>query len=66
MLNAAGLKTGKGKPFTAKHVAIVRANHKIRAPRPGRRGVLGEFRLTAVRRRSVTAPPTRRERFDCR
>jgi hypothetical protein len=33
MLNAAGLKTGKGKPFTAKHVAIVRANHKIRGPR---------------------------------
>lgn len=26
-------ETGKGKPFTAKHVAIARANHKIRAPR---------------------------------
>src|SRR6266545_5288562 len=33
MLNAAGLTTGKGKPFTAHHVAIVRANHKIFAPR---------------------------------
>jgi len=33
MLNAAGLTTGEGKQFTAHHVAIVRANHKILAPR---------------------------------
>ena len=33
VLNAASLTTGKGKPFAARHVAIVRANHKIFAPR---------------------------------
>ena len=33
VLNAANLTTGKGKPFAARHVAIVRANHKIFASR---------------------------------
>jgi DNA invertase Pin-like site-specific DNA recombinase len=33
MLNAAGLSTGKGKPFTASNVASVRWVHKIYGPR---------------------------------